>query len=176
MLCEKRMSTIQRAMHTAGRGPAAELGTYNGGIARFIADARPKWPTYVFDTFTGMPQLKGKDEEFFTPHMFASLSNTIPWLQQAQNIVVCQGLFPDSIPPDMPDHFAIVHLDGDLYESTLAGLQFFWPRLHGYMILDDFERMECPGVLRALNAYLPDWKDHVVEADPGNSQLVLHRP
>ena len=50
------------------------------------------------------------------------------------------------------ERFALVSLDADLEESTLAGLRFFLPRMSagGYLLLHDWNNPKLPGVRRAL--------------------------
>jgi hypothetical protein len=42
-----------------------------------------------------------------------------------QGVVYVQGHFPQSIPPDLADRFAVVHLDCDLYAPMRAGSRSF---------------------------------------------------
>jgi len=64
-----------------------------------------------------------------------------------------RGLFPDTAAGLESETFAVVHLDGDLYETTRAGLDFFWPRMvtGGVIVLDDYGLHDCPGVTRAVD-------------------------
>ena len=53
------------------------------------------------------------------------------------------------------ERFALVSLDVDLEESTLAGLRWFYPRLNacGYLLLHDYNAPRLPGVKKALLRY-----------------------
>jgi hypothetical protein len=50
---------------------------------------------------------------------------------------------------------ALLHLDMDLYEPTLAALKAFWPRLltGGVVLLDEFAIREWPGETEAVEAF-----------------------
>lgn len=51
------------------------------------------------------------------------------------------------------ERFACVHIDADTYESTLAAIDWFWPRMvsGGIMVFDDaMDFPNCPGVTRAI--------------------------
>ena len=62
------------------------------------------------------------------------------------------GLFPATAAGLEDERFALVSLDADLEESTLAGLRFFYPRLlpGGFLLLHDWASPRLPGVARAL--------------------------
>jgi hypothetical protein len=51
--------------------------------------------------------------------------------------------------------FCFVHLDVDVYQSTLDGLEFFFPRLQtgGVLLSHDYNSVSCPGVRRAFDEY-----------------------
>ena len=53
------------------------------------------------------------------------------------------GRFRDTLPTLSEQRWAVVRLDGDLYESTLDGLEHLYPRLSsgGFLIVDDFGAM-----------------------------------
>ena len=67
--------------------------------------------------------------------------------------------FPESLGEmasgEFPERFAMVSLDTDLYQPTLEGLSYFYPRLSpgGYMILDDYNSPQFPGVGRAVQEF-----------------------
>ena len=72
----------------------------------------------------------------------------------SKNVFFHQGWFPESIPENLHEKkFCFVHLDGDFYESTISGLDFFYPRMsqNGIIILDDYLSPTAPNVKLALN-------------------------
>jgi hypothetical protein len=50
------------------------------------------------------------------------------------------GWFRDTLPTLGAERFAVVRLDGDMYESTMVALESLYPRLSvgGYLIVDDY--------------------------------------
>ena len=72
-----------------------------------------------------------------------------------ERIVLRKGFFPATAAEQEEEIFALVSLDVDLEESTLAGLRFFLPRLSsgGYLLLHDYYSPNLPGVKRALRRY-----------------------
>jgi O-methyltransferase len=61
--------------------------------------------------------------------------------------------------------FAFVSLDFDKYEPTLAGLEFFYPRVApgGFVFVHDYTSQESSwACYRALNGFLADKPEHPV--------------
>jgi hypothetical protein len=66
---------------------------------------------------------------------------------------ILEGWFKDTLPGVPEDaRFAVVRLDGDLYQSTWEGLTYLYPKLSpgGYLIVDD---MSWQGCARAVHDY-----------------------
>lgn len=142
------------------KGSIAELGVYKGGVTKLMASLFPDRTVYAFDTFEGMPSgMVGNKDHPCVTDMFQDVDNVLEYLDDS-NIEIRKGLFPSTTMGLEDEIFSFVHLDADIYESTLAGLQFFWPRLavNGIVILDDFEFGDTPGVKTAFDDYFG--KDH----------------
>jgi O-methyltransferase len=56
-----------------------------------------------------------------------------------------KGWFRDTLPPLTGESWAVVRLDGDLYESTMDALKALYPNLQagGYLIVDDYDVPAC---------------------------------
>ena len=136
-------------------GAIAELGVYQGGSARFLARAFPKRRCILFDTFSGIP-FKGDGDKHNTGDFGdTSLEAVKRVLSDCANVEFAPGIFPATALPFKDETFALVYLDADQYQSTLDGLNFFWPRLSpgGVIALDDYGWPNCPGVKRALEEF-----------------------
>ena len=57
-----------------------------------------------------------------------------------------------------------VHLDLDIYQSTLDALGFFYPRLTkgGILISHDYRRLSAPGVKKAFQEFFANKVEPVV--------------
>ena len=68
--------------------------------------------------------------------------------------MICAGYFPASA-EGLEARFALVSLDVDLEESTLAGLRWFLPRMNpgGFLLLHDYNNPALPGVRAALRRF-----------------------
>jgi len=71
--------------------------------------------------------------------------------------VFVKGYFPDSVTgrDDLPDQYALVSLDPDLYAPALSGLEYFWPRMAkgGVIMIHDYTSMQFPGVKKAVDEF-----------------------
>lgn len=130
-------------------GNVAEVGVASGQTTLLMAKALPKKTIYAFDTFEGfavLPEIyfapPGQPEEDDLWRTWGSNldgSAVIELLQSNDNIEIRKGVFPDTTKGLKDERFSLVHLDADIYYSTLLGLEFFYPRMvmGGVIIIDD---------------------------------------
>ena len=138
-------------------GAAAELGVYRGGFARWINFLLPERKLFLFDSFEGFDaaESSGCGAGFVQAHRNTAaelVQGVLPYPEQA---LLRPGLFPHTTQGLEGERFALVSLDADLEESTLAGLRFFVPRMSkgGYVLLHDYDNPKLPGVKRALERF-----------------------
>ena len=132
-------------------GDMAELGVYQGGSALKMIQAAPGKKLHLFDTWEGIPE----DDIHPKGHKkgeFAADLETVKKTLREHEVLYHQGRFPATAEGLEDLRFCLVHLDGDLYESTRSGLAWFWPRMvpGGAIVLDDVGNKMCPGVIQAL--------------------------
>ena len=145
-------------------GAFAEAGVYRGDLSKFIHEKVPQRKLYLFDTFEGFPEqnLKGKIDNRFADTSVGIVKRN---LNDLNNIIIRKGFFPETAQDLDEERFAFVMIDFDLYESTLAALRFFYPRMNkaGYIFLHDYCSTESEiGVSRATNEFLNDKNERVV--------------
>lgn len=164
-----RLKTLEAiCMRLEGvKGAAAELGVNKGGFARWISELLPDRTLFLFDTFSGFDPQESADcgEGFKEAHRKAAAEKVLAVLPHPEQAVIRRGLFQETAQGLEEERFALVSLDADLEESTLAGLRFFFPRMSegGYMLLHDWNNPKLPGVKRALERF---------EAEYGRLQAV----
>ncbi len=148
-------------------GAWAEAGVYRGGSAEIICAAKPVTTAlHLFDTFGGMPAVAPGDGAF-QPGDFAdtSVASVRSRLAGSGGVEFHPGFFPDTAdtPALRATRFQFVHLDLDLYQSTLAGLEFFYPRLlpGGVLISHDYGDATVPGVKQAFDDFLRERPERV---------------
>lgn len=138
-------------------GSSAELGVFRGGFAESINRLLPERKLYLFDSFEGFAAEEGADEGagFLQAHRNTAEEKVFARMPHPERIVLRKGFFPATAAELEEEIFALVSLDVDLEESTLAGLRFFLPRLSsgGYLLLHDYYSPNLPGVKRALRRY-----------------------
>jgi O-methyltransferase len=149
-------------------GEIAELGVYRGGSAKLIAGLKGTKQLHLFDTFEGMPSVRaGVDLHQAGDFADTSLEAVRKYLSGFSGITFHKGIFPDSaVELAKADiGFSFVHLDADIYLSTRAGLEFFYPRVtKGGMILShDYRSLGCPGVKQAFDEFFSNKQEPVIE-------------
>lgn len=60
-------------------------------------------------------------------------------MSNPEMVQIRKGFFPETA-KNIDEQFAFVNLDFDLYAPTLAGLEFFWPRMSngGVILVHDY--------------------------------------
>ncbi len=154
-----RVRTLEAICRRLGsvEGAAAELGVYRGAFARCLNALLPERTLYLFDTFAGFDETEASEEGagFTQAHRNTSAERVLALLPHPGRAILRPGLFPATAAGLEDERFALVSLDADLEESTLAGLRFFHPRLSpgGFLLLHDWGSPRLPGVARALERY-----------------------
>lgn len=158
-------------------GAAAELGVYKGGFARCINTLIPERTLYLFDSFRGFAESDGASETFQAAHRNTTAKKVLSIMPHPENVRLMPGFFPDSI-NGLEESFCLVSLDVDFYDCTLAGLEYFWPRLvpGGYLLLHDWSNQSLPGVSQALSHYeekLGSWLPSVPLPDISGTLVLI---
>lgn len=113
-------------------GLVMEFGVAVGSSLHEIAYAVPQKTVYGFDWFKGLP------EDWCPEHPRGSYSCPIPIVPLNTKLVI--GLFQDTLKPfleEYPEPVGFVHIDCDLYSSTLFVLKTIGERLDGAIVAFD---------------------------------------
>lgn len=153
-------------------GDIVECGVYNGGSAGalvlpFATDLPQKRTLWLYDSFQGLPAptlaKDSPDAECYEGRCRGdktSALNTVRSTGYEGKIEVREGWFKDTFGyfEDPPRSIAILHIDADWYDGTLASLNRFYylVRPGGIVILDDFGHWE--GCRRAFYEFCCEWK------------------
>ncbi|MFH0942669.1 MAG: TylF/MycF/NovP-related O-methyltransferase [Candidatus Beckwithbacteria bacterium] len=145
-------------------GDIAEVGVYKGGSAKLMREATKK-PIHLFDTFEGLPDLCENDnpEQFHKGDYSASFESIKSYLKNYPNISFYKGFFPSTAEPVKNKRFSFVHLDVDIYESTLNCLKFFYPRISGGGIIISHDYPGSKGVKKAFDEFFEDKPEIIIE-------------
>lgn len=127
------------------RGLALEFGVASGRTLTTIAQASPDQTVYGFDSFKGLPEAWkfGRGEGAFA----RSAPPPVP-----ANAELVIGWFSDTLPGFVaahPEPVSYLHVDCDLYSSTMDILRNLGPHI-------------APGTIVAFNEYFnyPGWRNH----------------
>jgi len=161
MLCNQFRNT---------KGCIVECGVWRGGMSAGIAEILGNSRSYyLFDSFEGLPDAKEVDgpaalkwqSNKTSPNYFDNGKVDMSFAKKAMemagvnNYELIKGWFSESLPKfNPPDSIAILHLDGDWYESTMDCLTHLYPRVavNGLIIIDDYYAWD--GCTRAVHDYL----------------------
>ncbi len=166
---------IQTVVRTQIKGDLAELGVFDGSTSKLIHSYAPDRKIYLFDTFGGFPDrdLKGKHDGRFKD---TSIEKVKQKFGNLTNVIIKAGYFPDTTQGLENEQYAFVMLDADLFAPTLAGLQYFYPRLAsgGYIFVHDYNSDESNfAVSQAVSKYFADKPEKIIEIpDEGGSILI----
>jgi O-methyltransferase len=148
-------------------GDMAEVGVYQGGSARIIAEAKGNKPLHLFDTFEGLPDPDARyDKKMVKGDMQnTSLDLVRKNLDPYDNIFYYQGLFPETAEPIRNRKFTFVNNDTDIYSSTKSVLEFFYPKMTkgGIMLTHDYNDSRTPGVRKAYDEFFADKPEQIIE-------------
>ena len=160
-------------------GALAEVGVFRGGSAKVLCQLKGEKPLYLCDTFEGMPDEKisqDYDPWYEGTHHETSLDYVKQYLQDYPYVHFVKGTFPESVAQYQHERledlaYAFVHLDVDLYHSTLDALKFFYPRMttggrivsHNYNVRSDGLGGNTPGVKTAFMEYFNGKEQQIIE-------------
>lgn len=143
-------------------GQIAELGVYQGEQAALLNGLFPDRKIYLFDTFEGFSSAdisteasKGFSGATLGDFQDTSVDRVMARMPHPEQVNVHAGFFPGSL-NGLEETFAFVSLDVDLYEPTLAGLEYFYPRLSpgGFIFIHDYNNRRYAGVRHAVEKFL----------------------
>jgi len=147
-------------------GDFVECGCARGGSAALIAlslrqmgERRRLW---LFDTFEGLPAPTASDPDFeiaelFTGSCLGQLDEVRELFQRqglTDEVQFVKGLFEDTLPSSAIERIALLHIDGDWYESVRVCLETLYDKVvpGGIIQLDDYGYWK--GARKAVDEFL----------------------
>ena len=158
-------------------GDMAEVGVYQGGSAKIICEVKRNRKLFLFDTFKGLPELSDIDTLFVKNlvqrNQFndTSLEAVKDYLSSYENVQIIKGEFPKTADSIGDSKFSFVHLDVDLYRSTIECLKFFYPRLvkGGIILVHDYF---ADGIQKAFKEFLQSNKIQLIELTGSQCMII----
>ncbi len=159
----------QAVQHVAERridGAVVECGTARGGSAALLGLAlkgfNERRLLWVFDTFEGMPPPTAADPDYeiAAPYAgscrgdLADVTSLFERLDILENARLIKGRFEDTVPQSDTGTIAVLHLDGDWYESVKVCLDHLYDRVNpgGVIQIDDYGHWE--GARKAVDEFV----------------------
>ena len=140
-------------------GSVAEAGVYRGDFAKLISKYFPDRKCYLFDTFTGFTDYdiarEQKASMTSADHLKrTSIDEVLAKMPYKDKIILRVGRFPETA-QGIDDTFAFVNLDMDLYEPTIEGLRFFYPKMSdgGVILIHDYFGEAYPNVEQSVDDF-----------------------
>jgi hypothetical protein len=155
------------------KGDIAEVGVYKGGTGKVICKYKGDKNTHLFDTFEGLPKTTYLDDtRNYQGKYSTSFEEVKERFKNEKNVFFYKGLFPDTANPVKKRRFSLVHLDVDLYKSTIDSLKFFYPRLNRGGIIISHDYVGTKGVTKAFNDFFRNKPEPVIELS-GTQCIVI---
>lgn len=160
MRLDQLQSCVEDVIANQVPGDVIETGVWRGGASIFmravlavhgVTDRR----VFVADSFGGLPPPDAERhpaDAGSTLHRWGALAISLDEVRNNfdryglldDQVVFLKGWFRDTLPTLTGHRWAVIRLDGDMYESTMDGLEHLYPGLSpgGYVIIDDYGAME----------------------------------
>jgi O-methyltransferase len=164
MLGDVRLEQLQRAVETVIddgiEGDLIETGVWRGGATILMRGVLMAYgvtdrQVWVADSFQGLPPPDpdrypaDAGDRLHTQHLLAvsldEVRANFAWHGLLDHQVrFLPGWFRNTLPSIAGRRWAVIRLDGDLYESTILGLEHLYPTLSpgGFLIVDDYGAMQ----------------------------------
>ena len=104
----------------------------------------------------------------------SSMIQVIPHLYKYENVYFFKGVFPETANSILDKKFCFVHLDTNLYQSTLDSLEFFWPRMvkGGRIVSHDYKANSMPGITKAFQEFFKNEPERIIEIADSQAMVV----
>ncbi len=167
-------------------GDIVECGTAHGGSAALMAltlkALRAKRKLFAFDTFAGLPPPTLDDPDYeiarhWTGKRRAELEEVRALFRElgVADLTECtKGLFQETLPRWQGGPIALLHLDGDWYDSLRVCLGNLWDRVSpgGIVQIDDYGAWA--GARKAVDEFISARKiaASLMYIDPSGRQII----
>lgn len=164
-------------------GDTVECGVWHGAASHMIMrrTAGSGRQHHMFDSWEGISQPGERDGEYLQEkgmhHLSIGEEVARKNLSEFDHGHFYRGWIPTRFDEVAERRFCLVHLDVDLFDPTLATLEFFYPRMNagGLMICDDSGLSKCPGARLAMEEFFAKRTEPLIDL-PTGQQFVIVRP
>lgn len=178
-------------------GDVVECGVHFGRTLLFLShlvkDEGLGRKIWGFDSFEGLPGLSKEDlglrprrkgelsgSNILKVHNFL-ISGGLDNDFVSSQVTLIKGFFKDSLSKYTGSKIALLHIDADLYDSYLAVLNEFYPKViqGGVILFDEYvstgDMIYWPGAQKAINEFFGDNKN-LIQRDVRTGKYYLIKP
>ena len=160
MIGMKRLENIEfcikKIIEDNIKGDLIETGVWRGGAVIFMKAILDTYGikdrvVWAADSFEGLPKPNSEiyiadkdDKHYMTKELAIPLEEVKKNFKKYdlldENVKFLKGWFKDTLPNAPISNLSLLRLDGDMYESTMDGLNNLYPKLSagGFVIIDDW--------------------------------------
>jgi Macrocin-O-methyltransferase (TylF) len=165
MIGSRRARSLRRIARSCDEvhvpGAFVDCGCFNGGSSVMMSSGAPSREVWAFDSFEGLPEAGPRDPRRahdWVGELVASdekVREAFSRFASPNGLHVVKGWFEETFPETAPqiDRVAILHADGDWYQSVKLTLETFEPKVSpgGFVVIDDYGDWE--GAKEATHEY-----------------------
>ena len=140
---------------------------------------------YLFDTFAGFDERDvSKEKELDCSKAeagampYKDVNRILSRMPNPEQVVLKKGYFPETAEVAEQETFAFVYLDACLYNPTLRGLEFFFPRMSqgGVIVVTRYEDDQYNGVFQAVTDFEKKYGHLLLLplGDPLGTMMIVH--
>lgn len=155
-------------------GTVVECGVLDGGTAAILAFGCKLREVHLFDSWEGLPAITAEDGDaaMWSGQVVGSPKRVIAVMKaleiEPSRLRFHKGWFADTFPNIQIDRIALLHIDGDFYDSVRLTLEKWAPKMApgGFIQIDDYDSFA--GCTKAVDQFLskhPDLKLQFVERE-----------
>lgn len=158
-------------------GDVVECGVYKGASAFIMCQAHRDTGriVHLFDSFEGLSAPGRCDGDYWAQGALAMSEQMLrESLAEFTNYHVYKGWIPERFCEMTNDKLSFLHIDVDLYQPTLASLEFFYGRMvtGAVLLFDDYGFSTCPGAKRAVDEFFLGRPEQIVMLPTGQAFTV----
>lgn len=143
-------------------GAFVDCGCRNGGSTAMLSAGGPTREVYAFDSFEGLPEPGPQDAPGTSAGSFVGAEENVHEAMRRwgrpERLHIRKGWFEDTFPMAAGEigPIAIIHADGDWYESIRLTLETFYDQVSrgGFVVVDDWTAYA--GARRAVEEFRAD--------------------
>jgi hypothetical protein len=161
---KRAIAILTKAALTLPEGDIVETGCFIGTTAAIVMDILLNFDPcgkrlWLFDSFQGLPDLTKEDANTIQTDKYAVSYEAFTMnlrnigLFDEHRLKITKGWFNETLKASPVEQISLLHLDGDIYESTWDALTAFYDKVvpGGYILVDDYG--SYPGCRHAIDRF-----------------------